>query len=240
MGPVSAKSYPGRDLVRPQPPPAGRARQEIDYGRRGKGYVFGAFCPATGAALTRPYPGRGTASWVAFLEEVEGWLPGEAERIYAIADNPGSHRAPDVLPFMLAHPRWEMVFQPKYAAYLNLIEPWGKILRSLALAGRRFETWDEVREAVAQATASARRSRRPPPPRGGRAGHRLLERAPPSLRPGTEATSSAAPTARHRAPAQGRMICRMNHLAGVWHFGVGEGHAFMGMKRALSAGPIRA
>ena len=51
MGPLSAKSYPGRDLVRPQPPPAGRARQEIDYGRRGKGYVFGAFCPATGAAL---------------------------------------------------------------------------------------------------------------------------------------------------------------------------------------------
>ncbi len=27
------------------------------------------------------------------------------------------------------------------------------VLRSLALAGRRFETWDEVCEAVAQATA---------------------------------------------------------------------------------------
>src|SRR3712207_7859590 len=34
----------------------------------------------------------------------------------------------------------------------NLIEPWWKVLRSLALAGRRFETWDEVAEAVAQAT----------------------------------------------------------------------------------------
>jgi hypothetical protein len=54
MGPLSAKSYPGRGLVRPQPPPAGRARQEIDYGRRGKGYVFGAFCPATGTAFTQP------------------------------------------------------------------------------------------------------------------------------------------------------------------------------------------
>src|ERR687890_791530 len=71
--PLSAKSYPGRDLVRPQPPPARRARQEIDYGRRGKGYVFGAFCPATGAALTRPYPGRGATHWVAFLEAVEDW-----------------------------------------------------------------------------------------------------------------------------------------------------------------------
>jgi transposase len=153
MGPLSAKSYPGRDLVvRPQPPPAGRARQEIDYGRRGKGHIFGAFCPATGAALTRPYPGRGAANWVAFLEAVESWLPQDIARVYAIADNLSSHRGADVLLFMLAHPRWEMVFQPKYAAYLNPIEPWWKVLRSLALAGRRFETWDEVAEAVAQAT----------------------------------------------------------------------------------------
>jgi len=28
------------------------------------------------------------------------------------------------------------VFQPKYAAYLNLIEPWWKILRALALEHR--------------------------------------------------------------------------------------------------------
>ena len=30
------------------------------------------------------------------------------------------HSATDVLLFALAHPRWEFVFQPKYAAYLNL------------------------------------------------------------------------------------------------------------------------
>ena len=89
---------------------------------------------------------------MAFLEAVEDWLPAEADRIYAIADNLSTHRATDVLLFMLAHPRWEMVFQPKYAAYLNLIEPWWKVLRSLALAGRRFETGDEVAEAVAQTT----------------------------------------------------------------------------------------
>src|SRR4051794_4341119 len=59
----------------------------------------------------------------------------------------------DVLLFALAHPRWEFVFQPKYAAYLNLIEPWWKILRSLALKGRRFEAWPEIEEAVRRATA---------------------------------------------------------------------------------------
>jgi transposase len=152
MGPESAKTYAGQALVA-TPHQAGRAKQEIDHGRRGKGYIFGAFRPATGEAFTRPYPARSTASWVAFLEEVELWLPAETERVYAVLDNLSSHRAPDVLLFMLAHPRWEMVFQPKYAAYLNLIEPWWKVLRSLALKGRRFEAWTEIEAAVERATA---------------------------------------------------------------------------------------
>lgn len=46
------------------------------------------------------------------------------ERVYAIMDNLYSHKAADVLLFALAHPWWEFVFQPTYAAYLNLIEPW--------------------------------------------------------------------------------------------------------------------
>ena len=48
MGPQPAKSYPGRRVVKPAGPEAQRAKQEVDYGRRGKGYVFGAFRPATG------------------------------------------------------------------------------------------------------------------------------------------------------------------------------------------------
>ena len=53
MGPQAARSYPGRRLVKPTGPGAERARQEIDYGRRGvAGYVFGALQPASGAALT--------------------------------------------------------------------------------------------------------------------------------------------------------------------------------------------
>jgi transposase len=152
MGPESAKSFPGPRLIRVTTEPGARARQEIDYGRRGKGYIFGAFAPATGAALTVPYSGRTTANWVDFLEQVEGWVPTEVERIYAIQDNLSAHRAVDVLLFSLAHPRWEWVFQPTYAAYLNLIEPWWKVLRSLALKGRRFETWEAVCAAIAEAT----------------------------------------------------------------------------------------
>jgi hypothetical protein len=154
MGPVSAKSYAGRALVHQRARPAERAKQEIDYGRRGgAGYVFGAFQPATGAALTQPYERRTTANWVDFLSVVEAWIDPAVERIYAVLDNLNIHSAPDALLFSLLHPRWEFVFQPKYAAYLNLIEPWWKVLRSLALKGRRFEAWTEIAQAVEQATA---------------------------------------------------------------------------------------
>jgi transposase len=129
-----------------------RAKQAIDYGRRGKGYIFGALQAVTGEVLTEPYRGRTTVNFVDFLERIEAWVPADVERVYAILDNLSTHRTTDVLLFALAHPRWEFVFQPKYAAYLNLIEPWWKILRSLARKGRRFASWDEICQAVEAAT----------------------------------------------------------------------------------------
>ena len=83
-----------------------------------------------------------------FLSRLEEWIPQDVERVYAVLDNLTMHRAVDVLLFNLAHPRWEFVFQPTYAAYLNLIEPWWKTLKSLGFKGRRFETWQEVEEAA--------------------------------------------------------------------------------------------
>jgi hypothetical protein len=133
MGPESAKSFPGRELVVVQQPaaaeasaanaapaasskpagPSGRTTQEVDYGRRGKGYLFGACTPADGEALTAPYAGRTTANDVDFRARGETWLPPDRERISAVLENLSPHRATDILLFSLAHPRWEFVFPPQ-------------------------------------------------------------------------------------------------------------------------------
>jgi len=156
MGPERAKSYRGKRLLAPpadEAAPAPRATQESDYGRRGGGQVFGAFRPATGDALTRPYDRRTTANFVDFLGAVARWLgPPGAAPTSLVLDNLSIHHAPDVLLFAARHPSWEFVYQPIYAAYLNLIEPWWKTLRSLALKGRRFESWAEICDAVDRAT----------------------------------------------------------------------------------------
>ena len=92
--------------------------------------------------IAAPRP-TGSTSWAR-------WRPGDpaVERIYADPRQPEHPQRPRRAAVRLLHPRWEFVFQPEYAAYLNLIEPWWKVLRSLALKGRRFETWAEIEQAV--------------------------------------------------------------------------------------------
>lgn len=81
-GPESAKSFAGAHLVDVTTRPAKRGKQEIDYGRRGKGYGFGAFQPESGKALTCTAARRTTANFVAFLERVETWIDPLVERVY--------------------------------------------------------------------------------------------------------------------------------------------------------------
>ena len=64
IGPEAANGFPGR---RPVPAPGAETprrptKHEADDGRRGNGYVFGAFQPATGEAFTTPYAGWTTAN----------------------------------------------------------------------------------------------------------------------------------------------------------------------------------
>jgi hypothetical protein len=59
MGPEADQELPRSGAgVRPQGQPAAkRARQAADYGRRGKGYLFGAFRQSTNEAKTEVYKG---------------------------------------------------------------------------------------------------------------------------------------------------------------------------------------
>lgn len=101
--------------------------------------------------MTAIYTSRSIVTFVDFLEKIEAWVPKGVQRICTIMDNLRAHIAYGALLFSLAHPRWEFVFQPKYAAYLNVIRPWWKTLKSLAIKGRFFETWEQIEETIARA-----------------------------------------------------------------------------------------
>jgi hypothetical protein len=158
MGPEGAQSFPGRQPVHLRPPdqPAVRARQAIDYGRRGKGYVFGAFQPASasGAAFTACYAGRTTANGVDFLAHVESGLPAETEQVYAILANLSTHRATDVLLFSLAHPRC--------AGSASLSPSTRRTGTGLSRGGRRCAPWRSRASAWRVGARSSRPSPVPP------------------------------------------------------------------------------
>lgn len=144
MGPVSAKTY---FTYRPD---SKRPKVAPDYGRRGKQWVFGAFEPQTGLALTFCADRRDTQHFLLFLDQLV--LTWTDKDLILIMDNLAVHKTMDVLLWALAHPRVRFLFQPTYAPWLNLIEPWWKTLRSLALKGKRFENEQQLRDAILAGT----------------------------------------------------------------------------------------
>lgn len=153
MGPTAAKTYPAARWVEKRPP------VEADYGRRGKVWTFGAFAPHTGQALTWCAAGRTSRNFVSFLDQiVTTWPEGS---IVLILDNLATHKTLDVLLWALTHPRVRFLFQPTYAPWLNLIEPWWKTLRSLALKGRCFLDASQIVHAIQTATDYWNQQRHP-------------------------------------------------------------------------------
>ena len=142
LGPIAVKTYPGEEWQLGR----NRATFEPDYGRRGKLWVHSGFEPASGLATILMSPSRDGASHIQLLEQVIEVFP--SDRWLIIEDNLSIHKSRDVQTALVAWPEIRVQFLPKYAAWLNLIEPWFKQLKALALKGRRFETIDELTEAL--------------------------------------------------------------------------------------------
>jgi hypothetical protein len=154
MGPQAAKSYPGRRLVRPAGPEAERARQEIDYGRRGvAGYVFGALQPATAQPSRSTYERRTTGNWVDFLGAVESLgRPGGRAGLRGARQPQRPQRSRRAA--VRAAPSALGVRVPAHVC--RLPQPDRALVEDPALPGpegRRFEAWAEIERAVERATA---------------------------------------------------------------------------------------
>jgi transposase len=108
--------------------------------------VHDAFEPATGEATFILSSKRDSASHIKLLEKVIHTFP--AERLLIVEDNLSNHHSRDTRIALAAWPEIQILFLPKYACWLNLIEPWWKQLKSLALKGCRFEDHIELEIAL--------------------------------------------------------------------------------------------
>lgn len=122
-----------------------------EYKRHGTIYILGALLPHLGQAWARAFLHYNSSTVIWFL----GWLllrlPIQAERkVYLILDNCSAHTAKRVAAWLAK--RWpdrvQLVFLPSKAAWLNLIEPFWRILKDQMLKGSDFQSRPEFRAAL--------------------------------------------------------------------------------------------
>jgi transposase len=72
--------------------------------------------------------------------------------VHLVMDNLSIHTGTVACLWLLDHPRFTFHFLPTYSPWLNLIEPWWKTLRKLALDGTHPQDVPELLLAIALAT----------------------------------------------------------------------------------------
>jgi hypothetical protein len=148
MGPLGVRTYAGAQWA----PAHDRPQVAPDYGGHDhKLWVFGALEPLTGWVMTHTDLRRTRREFITFLDRVtQVWPEGD---LVLILDNLSVHKTLDVQLWALAHQRVRFLFQPTYSPWLNLIEPWWRTLRNLALKGRSFTQTKQMALAIQHGTA---------------------------------------------------------------------------------------
>jgi len=117
-------------LTRPGKP----ARRDSEYVRNGTTNLFAALQVHSGTVSGMAAQTRNQFDFIAFLDQLEAEIPA-GERVIAILDNLSTHKTPNVQTWLDEHPRWQIVFTPKHASWLNQVEIFSILTRRLLKHG---------------------------------------------------------------------------------------------------------
>ena len=103
-----------------------------DYKRHGTTTLFAALDVLTGKVIGSCMPRHRHEEFVKFLKTVDKEVP-KGLAIHMILDNYATHKHPDVVTWLKAHPRFHLHFIPTSSSWLNLVERWFRELTDKAL-----------------------------------------------------------------------------------------------------------
>lgn len=138
-------SIAAREPARPDTlPDVGKpARRDSEYLRNGTTNLFAALQVHHGEVSGMTSQTRNRWDFLAFLEQLESEIPAE-QRVIAILDNLSTHKTREVENWLAAHPRWQFVFTPKHASWLNQVECFFSILARRLLRHGAFSGPDDL------------------------------------------------------------------------------------------------
>ena len=125
-GPVAAKLYPARGQWAKADH---RPHYQPDYARRGYSWLFGALNPQTGEGLLAESNRRDSASFTAFMDQVDRWIP--LRVVHLVIDNLSIHISLETLLWNLCPssillpllPHWSCLVEPDRRLVGNLEPP---------------------------------------------------------------------------------------------------------------------
>lgn len=127
-------------------------RRSHDYVRHGTTSLFAAIDMASGKVIGSLHRRHRTAEFKKFLERIDAEVPEDLD-VHLVLDNYATHKTPEIMRWLLRHPRFHLHFTPTSSSWLNVVERWfselttKKIKRGAHMSVQALER--DIREWIA-------------------------------------------------------------------------------------------
>ena len=124
--------------------------RDYEYVRHGTLSVLAGIDLVTGTVIGTVEDRHRSQEFVAFLQKLDGLYPPEV-KIQMILDNHSAHTSKETRAYLQSVPnRFEFVFTPKHASWLNIIESFFAKMSKSMLRGIRVTSKEELRQRIEQ------------------------------------------------------------------------------------------
>jgi len=98
-------------------------RRSHDYVRHGTTSLFAALDMSTGKVIGSLHRRHRASEFKKFLERIDAEVPAQLD-VHLVLDNYATHKTPDIMRWLLRHPRFHLHFTPTSSSWLNVVERW--------------------------------------------------------------------------------------------------------------------
>jgi len=136
------------DRTQPMLPlrPGDAERRTHDYRRNGVVDLYAALEVATGRVVGECRDSHTAVDFLSFLKKVHRSFPKGA--LHVVLDNSSTHKTPEVLRWLQAHPRVTFHFTPTSASWLNQVEGFFSILTRRSIRRASFPTKATLKQHI--------------------------------------------------------------------------------------------
>ena len=127
--------------------PAKPARREHEYIRNGTQNLFACLRVHSGEVSAMPAKTRNRFDLLRFLDQLEAEIPA-GRQVIAITDNLSTRTTAEVEQWLADHSRWQFVFTPKHASWLNQVEIFFSILARRLLKRGAFTSEHDLAQQM--------------------------------------------------------------------------------------------